>query len=400
MPDASRPTPLHGDCDPAFASLREAMQRNFREHDEIGAAVCVELFGRRVVDLWGGYCDAARTRPWQRDTLQNAYSVGKGVTAVLVLTLVERGLLDLDAPVCDLWPEFAAEGKEEVTLRMMLAHRAGLPGVRTLLPWAAMFDWQMMTSQLASQRPFWKPGTNHGYHVNTYGFLVGELVRRRTGLPVGEALREFVTRPLGIDYHIGLAPSEHHRVADFVSPHGLPNVRDLDPKRMASVFDATGDSERDVMIRHTYFNPVGLSGEGVVNTAAWREAEIPSTNSHGTARGVAAIYSAFASGGLVGDGIRAQALSTHSEGVDLILERPSRFGLGFQLPLASRPIGPNAGSFGHFGYGGSLGFADPETGIAFGYLMNRPGKRWQTPRVQNLIDATYRAVGGSPTSAP
>jgi CubicO group peptidase (beta-lactamase class C family) len=311
------------------------------------------------------------------------------------LALVERGLLDLDAPVPELWPEFAAEGKGDVTLRMMLAHRAGLPGVRTLLPRDAMFDWQMMTSHLASQRPFWQPGTNHGYHVNTYGFLVGELVRRSTGLRVGAALREFVTGPLNADYHIGLAPSEHHRVADFVSPHDLPNLQDMDPKLLATAFNATGDSERDVMIRHAYFNPVGLSGQGVVNTAAWREAEIPSTNGHGTARAVAAIYSAFLQGGLAGDGIRAQALTTHADGMDLIIERPSRFGLGFQLPMQSRPLGPNAGSFGHFGYGGSLGFADPETGIAFGYLMNRPGERWQTPRVQNLINATYTALVGS-----
>jgi CubicO group peptidase (beta-lactamase class C family) len=256
-----------------------------------------------------------------------------------------------------------------------------------------MFDWQLMTSHLASQRPFWQPGHHHGYHVNTYGFLVGELVRRRTGLQVGAALREFVTGRFDIDYHIGLAPSEHHRVADFCSPHELPNVQDLDPKLLARALDATGDSERDLMLRHTYFNPVGLSGLGAVNTASWREAEIPSTNSHGTARGVAATYSAFLNGGLVGEGVRAQALTTHSEGEDFIIGRPSRFGLGFQLPLESRPIGPNPGSFGHFGYGGSLGFADPETGVAFGYLMNRPGKRWQTPRVKNLIDATAAAVG-------
>ena len=393
MLDAPKTARVRGECDPRFAAVRDAMERNFREHDEIGAAVCVEVFGRSVVDLWGGHCDAARTRPWQRDTLMNAYSVGKGVTAILVLALVERDLLDLDAPVCELWPEFSAEGTGDVTLRMMLAHRAGLPGVRALLPRGAMLDWQTMTSHLASQRPFWQPGTKHGYHVNTYGFLVGELVRRSTGLRVGEALRELVTGPLNADYHIGLASCEHHRVADFVPPYDPPDVQDMDPKLLATAFKATGDSERDVMIRHTYFNPVGLSGQGVVNTAPWREAEIPSTNSHGTARAVAAIYSAILQGELVGEGVRAQALTTHSEGMDRIIERPSRFGLGFQLPMESRPIGPNAGSFGHFGYGGSLGFADPETGIAFGYLMNRPGERWQTPRVQNLIEATFLAVG-------
>lgn len=382
---------VHGDCDPRFRRVRDAFRENFPLHNEIGAAVCLEVSGERRVDLWGGHCDAARSRPWQRDTLVNAYSVGKGITSALVLALVERGVLSLDEPVRRLWPEFDSEGKGDVTLRVILSHRAGLPGVRALLPPRAMYDWERMTRELACQRPFWQPGTQHGYHVNTFGFLVGELVRRATGLRVGDALREFVTGPLGLgaDYHIGLASDEHHRVADFLAP-AYPE--DADPRLLAQAFKATGDSERDVMIRHSYFNPPGISGGSVVNTAAWREAEIPSTNSHGTARAVAAIYSAFLATGLVGAGLRADALSMHSEGVDLILERPSRFGLGFQLPQETRPIGPNLGSFGHFGYGGSIGFADPETGIAFGYLMNRAGQRWQTPRVQNLIDAVYASL--------
>lgn len=381
--------PINGDCDPRFSRVRDAFRANFPEHNEIGAAVCVEIAGKKRVDLWGGHCDAARTRPWERDTLVNAFSVGKGITAILVLTLVERGVLDLDAPVGRVWPEFDAEGKSNVTLRVLLSHRAGLPCVRAPLPEGAMLDWELMTSQLARQRPFWKPGTRHGYHVNTFGFLVGEVLRRVTGLRVGKALGEFVTKPLGADYYIGLPALHHHRVADFLWPQ---TIGDVDPKSRADKFNAGGDSERDLMIRHAYFNPIGLSGEGVINTAPWREAEIPSTNSHGTARAVAAVYSAFLAGGLVGKELRTEAVSTHSEGNDLIIERPSRFGLGFQLPQESRPIGPNPGSFGHFGYGGSIGFADPETGVAFCYLMNRPGERWQTPRVQNLINAVYASL--------
>ncbi len=381
--------PIHGDCDPAFDRVRDAFRANFPDHDEIGAAVAVEINGVPRVDLWGGHCDTERTIPWQRDTLLNAYSVGKGITSMLVLALVERGDLDLDARVAKIWPEFDTHGKGDVTLRMMLAHRAGLPGVRERLPDAAMLDWEVMTSQLAGQEPFWKPGTGHGYHVNTFGFLLGELVRRVTGMRVGAALREFVTGPLIADYHIGLPPGEHGRVSDFFAhvPEGK-----VDVEMLASALGAAGDSERDVMIRRTYFNPLGISGMGVVNTAGWREAEIPSTNSHGTARSVAALYSAFLGDGLVGDGLRAEAISTQSEGLDLILEKPSRFGLGFQLAQETRPIGPNGSSFGHFGYGGSLGFADPDAGIAFGYLMNRPGLRWQTPRVQNLIDAVYASL--------
>jgi len=384
------PSPaIHGDYDPRFAAVREAFHSNFLEHSEVGAAVCIEIEGQRLVDLWGGYCDAERTRPWQRNTLLNAFSVGKGITSILVLTLAERGILDLDAPVSRLWPEFDCAGKGGVTLRTLLSHQAGLPSVRKVLPEGAMLDWHRMTSELARQRPFWEPGTAHGYHVNTFGYLVGEMVRRACGQSVGEALRKFVTSPLDIDFHIGLSKTEHHRVADFIESKIF---QDPNSEAPAAEIGVEGDSDRDLMIRHAYFNPRGLSGGGVINTAAWREAEIPSTNGHGSARAVAATYSAFLGGGFVGQFLRQDALSTQCQGNDLILDRPSRFGLGFQLPMESRPLGPNPGSFGHFGFGGSLGFGDPDTGIAFGYLMNRPGKRWQTPRVQNLINAVYASL--------
>jgi CubicO group peptidase (beta-lactamase class C family) len=384
--------PVAGACDPRFAALREAFAENFAGRDEVGAGVCVMAKGCAVVDLWGGFRDEARTRPWSRDTLVNAYSVGKGVAAMLVLRFVEGRRIDLDVPVQRYWPEFAAEGKRETTLRMLLSHRAGLPAVREPLPEHAQYHWSAMTGALAAQAPFWEPGTAHGYHCNTFGFLVGELVRRVHGSSFGTALRELVTGPLQADYFVGLPRAEHGRVADIVGPGAEP----LPPGATRRFPEPTGDPECDLMRRHAYFNPSGLSGFGVVNSAAWRLAEIPSTNGHGTARAVAALYASLLEGAAsplgVGAGLLCEATRVHSDGDDLVLGRSSRFGLGFQLGSESRAVGGGARSFGHFGYGGSLGFADPDAGLAFGYVMNRPGERWHNPRTDALVDALYGSL--------
>lgn len=391
---------VEGHCDPAFAPVREAFEENFRSRDEIGGAVCVRIRGRCVVDLWGGHQDAERTRPWREDTLVNAYSVGKGLTAMLLLGQVERGVLDLDAPVAKIWPEFAAEGKTHVTLRMLLSHQGGLPGVRALLPENAMLDWAAMTAALAGQAPYWTPGEAHGYHVNTYGFLVGEPLLRQLGIAsFSEALRQHLTGPAGADFHIGLAPSEHPRVASIIEANSAP-ITDAGKAVTTHLLPegAEIETERAEMLARTYFNPAGLSGFGIVNEARWREASIPSTNGHGTARSVAELYDRFLNldpdrGGLVGPGLRAEAARIHSDGTDQILGKPSRFGLGFQLSQPTRPVGRSESGFGHFGYGGTLGFADPESGVAFGYLMNRPGQRWLTPRTNALVDAVYASLG-------
>ncbi len=411
--------PVDGLCDPTFAAVEAAFRANFHERDEIGAAVCVVQDGRIVVDLWGGHRDAERRTPWRRDTLVNAYSVGKGITAMLALSLVERGELDLDRPVAKDWPEFAAHDKGDTTLRMLLAHRGGLPGVRKPLAPEAIFDWSAMTSALAEQAPYWPPGTAHGYHVNTHGFLVGEPIVRRLGRRFGDCLRERVTGPLAADFHSALPLRDHARVATLVQPEpaspASPPASAAAPAAAPAVSAPvsptaaptaagmhasllTGDPEIDRILPSVYFNPPGLSGHGTVNTAAWRSASIPSTNSHATARAVAALYDAFlrrdpAQGGLVGPGLRAEALRTQAEGPDRVLGKPSRFGLGFQLPQANRRIGGSASCFGHYGYGGSLGFADPECGLAFGYLMNRPGDRWYNPRTIALVESVYASLG-------
>jgi CubicO group peptidase (beta-lactamase class C family) len=376
--------PIDGVCDPKFVAVRDAFAENYATRGEPGGAVALSMGGRVVVDLWGGWKDAARTRPWEHDTLVNFFSVSKALCTIAVLRLVEQGKLDLDVPVASAWPEFAQAEKDSVTLRQILSHRAGLPSIREPLPEGAALDWIRMTDALARQEPWWAPGTAHGYHVNTFGFLVGEIVRRVSGRTIGSALLEDVTGPLGADVHIGLPVSEHARVAEFLWPE-TPSSQGV-------------PSADQIMRFNAYWNPPGISGGGWVNRPEWRSAEIPSTNGHGTARGLARVYAALAKGGAI-DGVRVLASETlgaatveHSSGHDLINQRPSRFGLGFQLTQPERPLGPNAGAFGHFGAGGSLGFCDPQSGVAFGYVTNDMGPRWQNPRNKALIEAVFASM--------
>jgi len=377
---------IGGSWDARFKPVRDAFAENFTTRGEAGAALCVTAGGRTVADLWGGWTSAAKTAAWQPDTLVNIFSVGKGLMAALAARLTGAGVLVTDAPVARYWPEFAAAGKEWVTVGQLLSHQAGVPAVRRKLPPGAMLDWDLMTGAIASEQPWWVPGTAHGYHVNTFGFAVGEVLRRVSGRTVGSLLREQLAGPLGADVHIGLAAAEHARVADFDWPGLLPQTepRDL--------------TDEQLMEHNAYFNPGGLSGAGVVNTAAWREAELPSTNGHGSARGVARIYTALAAGGETG-GVRiadaaalAEAVTERVYGQDRILHRPSRFGLGFQLTQPERPIGRGPAAFGHFGAGGSLGCCDPDAALAIGYVTGQMGPRWQNPRNRALIDAIYSCL--------
>jgi len=381
-------TPIDGTWDTRFEAVREAFEGNFSRHGEPGAAVAMSLHGRPVVDLWGGWSDLEDTQPWARDTLVNVFSVCKAFTAICVLQLCERGILNLDIPLARLWPEFAANGKDAITLRHVLSHRAGLPALRDPLPDGAMLDWTVMTDALARERPWWEPGTAHGYHVNTFGYLLGEVALRATGKSIGRLLSEHVARPLGADVFIGLPEREHARVAEFRWPAGA----------LKGPADSLSSDDTALMRWNAYWNPPGLSGAGWVNRRDWRLAEIPSTNGHATARGVARVYAALADGGAVdgihilsGETLRAAA-TEQSYGIDLVLDRPARFGLGFQLTHPERPLGPNPRAFGHFGAGGSLGFCDPDCELAFGYVTCDMGPRWQNPRNQALIDAVYACL--------
>jgi CubicO group peptidase (beta-lactamase class C family) len=384
--------PIEGHCDPRFSAVREAFATSFRDEGERGAGVCAIVAGRCVVDLWGGFVDAAGTRRWQRDTLVNTYSVGKGILAMLALDCVQVGELDLDAPVASLWPHFGVEGKQRVSVRSLLAHRAGLPALRAPLAEDAIYDWKRICEALAGQRPYWEPDSAHGYHVNTWGFLVGEVLRRITGRSVGELLRERLAGPLGADHHFGLARGQHPRVSPIFLPE-LPT----EGAEHGAAFPPSGDSARDAMIRNAYFNPIGFSGFGTVNTRRWREASIPSTNGHGNARGIARLYAGFLAGdggpgARVGRALRREATRAHSEGEDRVLLRTTRFGLGFQLARPNRNLGPSLHAFGHYGYGGALGLGDEDAGVAFGYVTNQPGPRFRHARTDRLLEALYAAL--------
>ncbi len=378
------PAASEGRCDPRFEPLRDAFRANFAERGELGAAVCVMVGNHVVADLYGGWADQDQGRPWQPDTLVNMFSVGKGLVAACAARLAGQGRLDLDATVASYWPEFAAAGKDAITVRQLLSHQAGLPAVRRRLPPGAMLDWPAMTAALAGQEPWWQPGTAHGYHVNTFGFLAGEVIRRVTGTTAGALLRDEIAGPLGADVHIGLPSTEHQRVATFIWK-GPPPAEE----------EPNGLDSAQLMEHNSYYNPGGLSGAGVINTPGWRSAEVPSTNAHGTASGVARVYAALinpANKGIVDPAALEEATTEQAYGQDLVLQRPSRFGLGFQLTQPERPIGPGPATFGHFGAGGSLGFADPGSGVAFGYVMNQMGPRWQNPRTRALVDAVYACL--------
>jgi CubicO group peptidase (beta-lactamase class C family) len=370
-----------GHCDARFGAVREEFARNFSERGEVGAAVCVSVDGVTVVDLAGGRADPATGAPWELDTLVDFYSVGKAFVALLALQLVDAGLVALDDPICTVWPEFAAGGKEAATLRHALCHRAGVPAIREPLTDADLWDWDRMAAALAATAPWWEPGTRHAYHTNTYGHLIGEIVRRVSGQPCGQRLAALAD-PLGADLFVGVPQAEQHRCAEVLfETFGPPAALDA---------ALEGDARMEML---SYFNPPGYSSLGVVNTSAWRSAEIPSTNGHGSARGVARLYGALLDPGrLLSADLLAEATSPQSTGYCPILHEDVTFGLGFKPTVPRRPFGPNPGSFGHFGTGGAVGFADPVGGVAFGYVMNHVIPRWQSTRNRSLIDALYRSL--------
>lgn len=379
---------VDGTCDPAFGAVRDAFAANFAI-GELGAACTVAIDGRVVVDLWGGWADTERTRPWAHDTLVNAYSVGKPIVALALLQHVAGGRVDLDESASRWWPELLA-GQQGATVRDVLCHRAGVPAIRAPLTNETLWDWHAMCRAIAATEPWWAPGTGHAYHTNTYGHLVGELARRVDGRLPAAWLREEVAGPLGADVAWALDGARQARCADVVWEPDVIAGFDL------LTANATTDGER--MVALGYANPPGFSSIGVVNTRQWRAAQVPSTNLHATARGVARVYAALAAGGTL-DGVTvldadvlAEATAPQSEGWCPVLERDTTFGFGFQPTRPDRPFGPSTGSFGHFGTGGAVGFADPQAGVAFGYVMNaiRPG--WQSARNRALIDALYTCL--------
>jgi CubicO group peptidase (beta-lactamase class C family) len=377
-------TEVHGTFDPGFESVADAFAANFDEHDEVGAAVCVYHRGRPVLDLWGGLADREAGRPWQRDTLQLVFSTTKGVAATCVHLLAERGVLDLEAPVARYWPEFAAEGKGDIPLRWVMSHEAGLAAVTGEVTMDDVLGWEGVVAAIAAQAPVWEPGTAHGYHARSYGWILGEVVRRATGRSIGRFFADDIAGPLDLDFFIGLPPAELDRVA-----HLYPPVVDAATREVMDAFMGP-----DTLLGQVLGGPSNLFGyDDMWNRPDVLAAEMPSSNGVGTARAVARLYAA-----LIGevDGRRVlapatvgRAIEVQVSGPDRVIGLPMSFGLGYMTP----PAGGPAGSFGHDGAGGSLGIADPAGEWSLGYVMNQM-KLGITgdPRSTGLVDAVVASV--------
>ncbi|MEU1277434.1 serine hydrolase domain-containing protein [Streptomyces sp. NPDC005805] len=380
---------VRGTAAGGYGAVADAFVRNFEQRGERGAAVAVYRHGRKVVDLWAGTRDVDGAEPWAVDTAQIVRSATKGVAAAVVLLLHQRGQIDLDAPVGTYWPEFKAAGKERLLVRHLLSHRAGLPVLDRPLTPAEALDGVSGPAALAAQAPVWEPGAEHGYHAHTYGWLLGELVRRVTGRTIGRWVAEEIARPLGLDFWMGLPAEEAHRVGRIgpvaePAPAAGGGLR-LRPKRSV----AAAYEDADSLTRRAFSAIQPLPDE---NDPAYRAAGLPASGGVSTARALARFYAATI--GEVDGGARLFAPATltlarteESAGPDRVLVVATRFGLGFMLHGPAAPLlGP--GSFGHPGRGGSLGFADPESGIALGYVTNGMRKGVTAdPRAQALIRA-------------
>ncbi|MFD5158908.1 serine hydrolase domain-containing protein [Streptomyces hawaiiensis] len=384
---------VHGTVAEGFEPVRDAFVRNFATLGDRGAAVAVYRDGQKVVDLWGGTKDVDGTAPWERGTAQVVRSATKGVAAAVLLLLHQRGQLDLDAPVGHYWPEFKARGKERVLVRHVLNHRAGLPVLdRPLTPQDAL-DPLKGPAALAAQAPVWEPGTDHGYHALTYGWLLDELVRRVTGQGAGEWLASQVTGPLGLDLWLGLPESEAGRVGRVGRVEGAEPTGGLRARPKRSVTEAYEDPAS--LTRRAF---AAISPFPDQNDPAYHATALPATNAIATADGLARFYAT-----LIGDTAGAARLFTpetvdlaraeESAGPDRVLVVGTRFGLGYMLHGSASPF-LTPGSFGHPGRGGALGFADPETGIAFGYVTNGFRKTVTAdPRAQGLVRAVRGVLG-------
>lgn len=389
---------VSGTCAAGFEGVRRAFERNFTAHGEIGAAVAVRVDGEPVVDLWGGTADAAGSRPWEHDTLVNVYSTSKGLTALCAHLLVDRGALDLDAPVARYWPAFAQAGKRDVPVRWLLCHRAGLIAPREPLPLPLAYDWDAVCAALAGTAPWWPPGTAQGYHAVTFGYLVGEVVRRITGVSLGTFLRTEVAEPLGARVFIGTPAAQHPHCADMVGR--------LDEARLAERFPGAPRPPIPSIDAHP-LAPVMLAltyiPTGDVNSAVYRSAEIPAGNGHASAHGLATVYGALASGRIVSPGTLAAMRRSQSRPnePDLAIRAVApggpavRWGLGYLLNHRGQ-AGPNPQAFGHGGAGGSFAFADPEHRLSYAYTMNRygGGTAGDDPRNAGLVAAVYAALAG------
>lgn len=393
---------IQGTCTPQFAEVRTEFERNFAERGEVGASVHVTLDGEPVVDLWGGVADPGTGQLWSEETIVHVWSCTKAATALCAHMLASRGALDLNAPVTRYWPEYGAEGKDRTLVRHVLSHQAGLPALTETLPAGAFYDWDLVTARLAAQKPLWEPGTKHGYHGLTFGFLVGEIVRRVTGLSLGRFFEKEVSGPLGLDFWMGLPEDLEPHVA-----HTIP-VDPAQPGVLLPSLFVTALTQPESVAGLMLLNNGGYMAPGESDSRAAHTAEMGAIGGISNARGLAGMYRPLALDGEY-HGVRLvepqqipQMSNVVVAGLDAVVGVPSRFGLGFQKATDNSHLPPNdregllvsEEAFGHNGMGGSLGFADPGARLSFGYTMNRQGPGLcLNERGQSLVDAVYRTLG-------
>ncbi|MDA7088652.1 serine hydrolase [Pseudomonas sp. SA3-5] len=371
---------IQGYFDLKFEALKDAFAALFDDPQERGAALCVQIGGETVLDVWAGVADKDGQQAWHSDTILNLFSCTKTFTAVTALQLVGEGKLELDAPVSRYWPEFAAAGKARITLRHLLCHQAGLPALRQMLPAEALYDWPAMTSTLAAEEAWWPLGEGHGYAPITYGWLVGELLRRVEGRGPGESIVARIAKPLGLDFHVGLADEEFDRVAHI--SRGKGGMGDAAAQRLLKVMM----SDSSAMTTRAFSNPPSIMTS--TNKPQWRRMQQPAANGHGNARSLAGFYSGLLDGRLLEGELLDELTREHAVGDDKTLLTRTRFGLGCMLDqpeVANATYGMGAQAFGHPGAGGSSGFADPERDVAFGFVVNNLGPFvLMDPRAQKL----------------
>ncbi|MBO6782790.1 MAG: beta-lactamase family protein [Alphaproteobacteria bacterium] len=379
--------PIDGSCDPKFEAVEDAFRRNMENGDpdcgeELGACVSVVIDGEPVVDLWGGYRDAARTKAWERDTVTCMMSVTKSCAAIALLTLIDRGAVSMDDRVSDHWPEFTGDGKDEMSVRTLISHQSGVI-YADAAPAGSLWDGVSVERALEAAKPEWEPGTGGAYHSFTYGPLMSALIRRADGRDVGTVWREDVADPFGIDFHIGLNDEEASRRAEFVETPGTPSRDGI-----------KGEAESPLT---RGWNPLPKSED--FNSDEWVHNQFASANGHGNARAIARLYGGLSNGGMI-DGKRllseeliADAIREHWDDLDRMTNRPFRFACGFMLSCPPFPFGGHRDNFGHTGIGGAVGFGDPVRHIGFSYCGNRMAPIADMgPFATPLVDAMYEAL--------
>jgi CubicO group peptidase (beta-lactamase class C family) len=374
---------IEGFCDERFTQVRDEFEKNFTERGDVGACFALTVEGEYVVDIWAGHQDAALKKTWQEDTIINVFSSTKTMTFLCALILADRGLLDFEANVSDYWPEFSAAGKGQVKVKHLMSHSAGLPGFSRTFTTPELCDWDFCCNDLASQAPWWEPGTQSGYHAITQGFLIGEVIRRITGKSIGQFFKSDIADLVGSDFHIGVSPDDFPRVADLIEAKEAAPFLEMDPESIPGrVFGGTG-------------NIVEMT-----TSAEWKEAEIPAANGHGNARSIVRAQTALANGGsafgvelLSTDGCN-KALEQQTDGVDLVLGIPVNFAMGYALASEVIPIGPNPNTLWWGGAGGSTVVVDTDAHLCFSYVMNQMDNNLVgDPRGASLGAAVYSSLG-------